>query len=675
MANLGGTDVVIGGIAYTLDLDDKQFKEGLNAAGKNIKSFGESTEGHFSAVTSASQVFGKTLLGIGVAIGTAGVFAIKSAGDMEMLRTSLDTLTGSTEQGSKLFKDLYDFAAKTPFETTDLAKATQTMLSFGISNEKVMPYLKMLGDVSMGNKDKLQGLSLAFAQVQSTGRLMGQDLLQMVNQGFNPLTVISQKTGESMTDLKKKMEAGQISAEMVADAFKTATSEGGLFYKGMEKGSQTLQGIWSTLMDSVGMIVRGMVGLSETGEIVQGGLFDKVKNGISTLGNFLNDNKDKIIGAFKDMFQWVMDNGYLIGGALLGGILPGLIGVNGALWTAAAAVWAVLGPLLPFIAAGAAIGLIIKLLVDHFGGWAAVMQKLQPTFQVMHNIWANMILPGLQAIWNLIKTQLVPALQELWQKIEPVLLPVLKVIGIVLGVVIVGAIMAVIGIIWVIIQVITFLIDTFTNLWTNAVNVFNWLVEKVMWFKDNFWYAIGQVIGFFATLPVRLGMYVYEAIVGIINWLGSIDWGKVFSSIGNAFVAVWDAIKGAANSAWDYIKNIRWGEVLVNIGKGLGNAIIDLINGAIRGAFSGIPMLKDHIPQIPRFAEGINFVPYDMLAVIHQGEAVIPKKYNPSAGGNGGTVININAGNLIASDSELRAFTRKLQQAADEIFKLSGAPA
>ena len=79
-------------------------------------------------------------------------------------------------------------------------------------------------------KNKLSSLTLAFSQVQSTGRLMGQDLLQMIGQGFNPLQIISEKTGRSMADLKKDMENGAISADMVTEAFKIATSEGGRFF-------------------------------------------------------------------------------------------------------------------------------------------------------------------------------------------------------------------------------------------------------------------------------------------------------------------------------------------------------------------------------------------------------------------------------------------------------------
>jgi hypothetical protein len=37
--------------------------------------------------------------------------------------------------------------------------------------------------------------------------------------------------------------------------------------------------------------------------------------------------------------------------------------------------------------------------------------------------------------------------------------------------------------------------------------------------------------------------------------------------------------------------------------------------------------------DLPAFATGTNFVPQDMVAMIHQGEAIIPRQYNPAAGG------------------------------------------
>jgi tape measure domain-containing protein len=145
----------------------------------------------------------------------------------------------------------------------------------------------MLGDVSMGNKEKLSGLSLAFAQVQATGRLMGQDLLQMINQGFNPLQIISEKTGKSMSVLKKEMEDGKISAEMVTGAFETATSQGGLFYQGMDRGAKTLNGTFSTLWDNIKNMSASLLGLADDGTIVEGSILSLVQNGINKLNESL----------------------------------------------------------------------------------------------------------------------------------------------------------------------------------------------------------------------------------------------------------------------------------------------------------------------------------------------------------------------------------------------------
>ena len=83
-------------------------------------------------------------------------------------------------------------------------------MSFGLQSEKVVPTLKMLGDIAGADQNKLNGLALVFGQIQSTGRLMGQDLLQLINQGFNPLTEISKQTGMSVADLKKAMAANGI---------------------------------------------------------------------------------------------------------------------------------------------------------------------------------------------------------------------------------------------------------------------------------------------------------------------------------------------------------------------------------------------------------------------------------------------------------------------------------
>jgi len=237
----------------------KNVQSGLMSLGSAAKDAETKSQELGKKLESLGNV-GKTLaVGAGAvagALGLMGSAALKAAGQWEQLQTQFRVMIGDTQKADAVLEDLKKTAATTPFELEDLAKGGQTLLAFGIQADKLIPTLRMLGDVAGGNKDKFNSLSLAFGQMSSTGRLMGQDLLQMINAGFNPLKVISDKTGISMTELKKKMEQGAISADMVTEAFQIATSKGGQFYGMMEKQSQTLEGKLSTLRDSFAEVSR-----------------------------------------------------------------------------------------------------------------------------------------------------------------------------------------------------------------------------------------------------------------------------------------------------------------------------------------------------------------------------------------------------------------------------------
>ena len=229
--------------------------------------FDKGVKGIASSATSAFGVFSKVAVAalgaVSGAFSAAAAFGIKYNMDMENSLAALTTMfQGSQEKAIAKMEELRQKAAVTPFELPDLLGATQIMMSYGLAAEKVSGYLDMLGDVSLGNRDRLQGLAIVFSQVQSTGKLMGQDLLQMINQGFNPLNEISKMTGKSMAQLKDDMAKGAISADMVTQALKRATSEGGIFYKGLENASKTAAGQISTLKDNVksmiGEITKGL---------------------------------------------------------------------------------------------------------------------------------------------------------------------------------------------------------------------------------------------------------------------------------------------------------------------------------------------------------------------------------------------------------------------------------
>jgi tape measure domain-containing protein len=207
----------------------------------------------------AAAMGGKLSLFVTTPLVLLGKKFIDSTGQMQMFQASFETMLGSVEKAQGLMADLQTFAAKTPFEFTGLANSTKTLLQFGVSANKVMPTLKQLGDIAQGDQNKLNSLALVFGQMSSAGRLMGQDLLQMINAGFNPLREIADATGESYVSLKQKMEKGLITTDMVTESFKRATSEGGKFFGGMEKASKTLPGLLATLNDDFMTMGRSLV--------------------------------------------------------------------------------------------------------------------------------------------------------------------------------------------------------------------------------------------------------------------------------------------------------------------------------------------------------------------------------------------------------------------------------
>lgn len=202
------------------------------------------------------------LMGGLMAIGVGGIMqqSLAQAAMKENQQIAFKVLTGSKSFGAGLYNNIVKMADATPFESQDLARGAKTMLGYGVNKNAIMPDLKMLGEVASAQDnpaDALQSLALAFGQVQAKGHLAGQEVLQMINAGFNPLKEISDMTGRSMNDLDKIMEKGGISANMLTQAYVHATGAGGKFHDMMLEQSQTLGGQYSTFMDLIHSKMRG----------------------------------------------------------------------------------------------------------------------------------------------------------------------------------------------------------------------------------------------------------------------------------------------------------------------------------------------------------------------------------------------------------------------------------
>lgn len=281
----------VGNIKVKLNLDSAAYENGLKQCANATKNL--------------TNIFAALGIGFGVSQIASGLKsiasqAIKASSEFEQAGVQFGVMLGDAKKAKRLVNEIQEMANVTPFETQDLLNASKTLLNFGINLQDILPDLRMLGDIAGGDKQKMQSLTLAFAQMSSAGRLMGQDLLQMINAGFNPLQEISEKTGKSMAVLKEEMSKGQITVDMVRQAFIDATSEGGRFYGMMNKQSETLEGKISTLNDSYTLMTRSISDLA----------LPALKSSVTEITNVVNTTTNLI----QQLQSWAAVNNTVVGG-------------------------------------------------------------------------------------------------------------------------------------------------------------------------------------------------------------------------------------------------------------------------------------------------------------------------------------------------------------------------
>lgn len=257
------------GTVFTLGFNGQAVKRGLDMLKADVKIFGKSSgsiSGAFKNIGSnltkyvsgglanlASKIATLFTIAIPAAIG-AGVYSLgksasDSASELENLIAQYEIFTGSAEKAKEMVAEMRKIAVESPLELKDISEAARLLLAMGVSQEKVAKTTEMLSEISAGNGEVMGRLAYAFGQISSLGRLTGTELRQLTETGFNPLEFIMKRTGETMEQVRKRMEDGKVSVNEVEMAMDAATSAGGRFYGLNEKMSQTFSGRVSMMKD------------------------------------------------------------------------------------------------------------------------------------------------------------------------------------------------------------------------------------------------------------------------------------------------------------------------------------------------------------------------------------------------------------------------------------------
>lgn len=217
--------------------------------------------------------------------------SLQAAGAMEQVNIALTTMLGSGDKAKKLQKDLIDFAKKTPFEIEGIFSSTKQLLAYGVAQEDIIDTMSTLGNIAAGVGVDMNRLALAFGQVKTTGRLMGQDLNQFTQAGVPLLAALANVLGKTEAEVLKLKESGQISFEAVKAALESLTSQGGRFYNLMENQSKTFLGTVSNMADSFYQV---RVALGDALMPVAKRVVDSMIVWFGELKTIIENNKDSI---------------------------------------------------------------------------------------------------------------------------------------------------------------------------------------------------------------------------------------------------------------------------------------------------------------------------------------------------------------------------------------------
>lgn len=255
-----------GKIRYKVVLDNKKAIKSL----ENLEDKAEKSTKNISSIGSVGKTAFKAL-SLGVTTASTAMtaligYGVKYNAEIEQLNTSFEVMTGSAEKAAEITEKLKGMGAATPFETKDLAEVTQLLMNYGLEADTAIERMSMLGDIAQGSADKMQRIAMAYGQMSSAGKVSLEDIKQMIEAGFNPLQEISETTGESMASLYDRISAGTISIDEITASMERSTSEGGKYFKSMEKQSKTLNGQISTLKDNFSSLA-GVLANDVSGEL------------------------------------------------------------------------------------------------------------------------------------------------------------------------------------------------------------------------------------------------------------------------------------------------------------------------------------------------------------------------------------------------------------------------
>ena len=349
----------------------KKMASSADGAKKRVKSLGDA----LSKVSAMSEKLGKAVQGLGsLATGAfakdivngllgAGAASIKAAAQMRQYEIAFQTMLKSADEGTQMLRDLQKFAAETPFDVPGVVSAGQQLMAFGFKAKEVIPMLTSLGDAAAGLGQGTAGVSrLAYAlgQMQTSGKLNAQDMMQLTSAGISAWDMLADAAGVSIAEIKDMTSKGMVDSKEAVKVIVAGMNEefGGMMAKTSTEVSGLLANIEETAGTTSAVIGQYMINAFN------------IKGILKTASDALGDFQTKLQNAansgesFRDVIKDCIPPELIVAAGALAAVIGSVLVL--ALGAAAAAVSSFLGLSAAAIATIAAVGAAVAWLATYW---------------------------------------------------------------------------------------------------------------------------------------------------------------------------------------------------------------------------------------------------------------------------------------------------------------------
>ena len=359
-------------------------------ATSGIKGFADKCNKMTGALSAIAAVqLGSVFTGMAGGILNMGIASVQAAAQMRQYEIAFQTMLKSAEAGTQMLRDLQQFAAETPFDVPGVVSAGQQLMAFGFKAEEIIPMLTNLGDAASGlglGTEGVSRLAYALGQMQTSGKLNAQDMMQLTSAGISAWDMLAQAAGKTVAEMKDLCSKGAIDSKAAVQTIVAGMNDqfGGM----MAKTSDEVAGLLANIEETAGN-TSAAVG--------------KYLTEAFNIKGILKDVSDRL-GEFQQKMQTATEQGKSLRDvikecvpapviAAMGAFAAALVVVSVA---AVATLGAVLGLSAGIVAAGAAIGAAIALIITYWDDLAnavkAAVQGILDTVVIIGTAVTEVIL-------------------------------------------------------------------------------------------------------------------------------------------------------------------------------------------------------------------------------------------------------------------------------------------